>query len=634
MPNAQPLQVLKEYWGYDNFRPLQEDIIQSVLDGKDTLALLPTGGGKSICFQVPALAKDGICLVISPLIALMKDQVYNLQKRGINAVAIYSGMHYKDIDRTFDNCIYGDVKFLYLSPERLTTDLARERISQMNINLIAVDEAHCISQWGYDFRPPYLEIANIRTLKPQTPVLALTATATPKVVEDIQDRLAFKTKNILQKSFARDNLSYVVLHEFGKLEKLLDIVRKVPGAAVIYTRNRRKTKEIAKFLIRRKISADFYHAGLSNEVRSQKQDAWIQNKTRIIVATNAFGMGIDKPDVRLVVHVDVPDSLEAYFQEAGRGGRDGKKSYAVLLYNENDRQSLRQQYRLTFPDWKLIKQVYQALGSYYQLATGSPAGESYDFDIIDFTTTYNLNILTTFNCLKILDKEGWLTLTEAVYIPSKLWVKVSKDALYDYQIKHRGTEKLLKTILRTYQGAFNHHVAINEYQLSKFLSIGSDALEKSLLMLHADGIVDYIPQRNKPQIIFTQERVAASNLTYDKAKFDFLKKRYAQSIKACIDYATLELCRSQQLLAYFGETNPPTCGKCDVCLQRNKTVVTESDFKSIKNSIKNILKEENMTLKNLLDHYKPQQKNQVLKVLQHLLDHKEVTRQGDVLKNS
>ncbi|MEM1123394.1 MAG: ATP-dependent DNA helicase RecQ, partial [Bacteroidota bacterium] len=426
-----PLDILKAHWAFEAFRPMQEEIIQAVLEGNDTLALLPTGGGKSICFQVPALVKEGICLVISPLIALMKDQVDNLQKRNIKAVAIYSGMNYTAIDRALDNCIYGDTKFLYVSPERLITDLAKARIAQMNVNLIAVDEAHCISQWGYDFRPPYLEIAKIRELHPKAPVLALTATATKEVVTDIQEKLAFPKPNLYQQSFERKNLSYVVLPESNKSQKLLEVVTNVKGAGIVYTRSRKNTKDLATFLKRNRIASDFYHAGLTTEQRNQKQEAWIQNQTRIMVATNAFGMGIDKPDVRSVVHMDLPDSLEAYFQEAGRAGRDGKKGYCVLLYEETDGQKLLLNYENAFPPMKVIRQVYRALGSYFSLAVGSGIGRSFDFDIGEFVNRFNFKILQAFHSLKMLQQAGWIVLTEAIFRKASIKIKVNREQLYD-----------------------------------------------------------------------------------------------------------------------------------------------------------------------------------------------------------
>ncbi|MCB0586106.1 MAG: ATP-dependent DNA helicase RecQ, partial [Phaeodactylibacter sp.] len=415
-----PLEILKKYWGYDGFRPLQEDIIRSVLEGKDTLALMPTGGGKSICYQVPALCREGICIVVSPLIALMKDQVENLKQRNIPAEAIYSGMHYRDIDRILDNCVYGNIKLLYLSPERLTTELARVRIQKMKASLLAVDEAHCVSQWGYDFRPPYLQIAEMREVLPGVPILALTATATPEVARDIQEKLAFRQENLLQKSFERPNLSYSVLHEEDKLKKLAEILHRVPGSGIVYVRSRRRTKEIARYLQRQKIRADFYHAGLDTEERSRKQEEWMNNKSRVVVSTNAFGMGIDKPDVRVVVHMELPDSLEAYFQEAGRAGRDGRKSYAVLLYNDSDRQNLERRFEQSFPGLKEVQRVYRALGSYFQLATGSGEGQSFDFEIVEFARNFQIKIVQAYSCLKILEQAGWIVLTDAVFVPSSL----------------------------------------------------------------------------------------------------------------------------------------------------------------------------------------------------------------------
>lgn len=615
-----PNQVLKKFWGFDNFRSMQLEIINSVLEGKDTLALLPTGGGKSICFQVPALCQEGICIVVSPLIALMKDQVHNLNKRKIPAVAIYSGMHYKEIDRVFDNCIYGKIKFLYLSPERLMTDLAQERIKKMNVNLIAIDEAHCISQWGYDFRPPYLEIAKIRELHPKVPFLALTATATPEVVNDIQERLAFREKNTFQKSFSRDNLSYSVLQVEGKLEKMLDILRKVPGTSVVYVRDRRKTKEAAIFLQKNGIAADFYHAGLSNEERSIKQENWINNRTRVIVSTNAFGMGIDKPDVRTVIHLSLPDSLEAYFQEAGRAGRDGNRAFAVLLYNETDKSELEKQFDQSYPEFSEIKRIYQALGSYFQLATGSGFGESFDFDLIEFCKSYNLKVVPTFSALKILMQEGWLFLTESVYIPSSLKVKATKEDLYDFQLKNKSFEKLITTILRTYQGAFNDFVNINEGQLANFLKLSSERLRNALTILERDDIIEYRPFKETPQIIFTQPRTDIQNLTIDLKRYNFLKTRQQYRINSAIEYATKPQCRSQLLLQYFGELKVETCGKCDICTNRNSDEVSNAQFEAYQKNIQDFITAERLNPKQLMTKFPSHQHNKVHRVLKMLAE--------------
>jgi ATP-dependent DNA helicase RecQ len=615
-----PLDILKHYWGYESFRSMQEEIIGSVLDGKDTLALLPTGGGKSICFQVPALLQEGICIVISPLIALMKDQVENLQKRNIPAAAIYSGMHYKDIDRVLDNCIYGNIKLLYLSPERLSSELARERIARMKVSLIAVDEAHCISQWGYDFRPAYLLIGELRELLPAAPIMALTATATPEVVTDIQEKLEFKKENVLQKSFARDNLAYVVLREEGKLEKLLDILKKVSGAGVVYVRNRRRTKEIALFLQRRGLSADYYHAGLNQEQRSARQDAWISDKTRIIVSTNAFGMGIDKPDVRIVVHMDLPDSLEAYFQEAGRAGRDGKKSYAVLLYDDADRRTLEYNYAMSFPGLEDIRRVYQALGSYFQLAIGGSIGHSLDFEITSFVENFKLKAVMAYHCLRILEQEGWISLTDAVFVPTTLKVLVDKDQLYDYQLRNRRFDPILKAVLRTYQGAFLHPVSIREERLSRAMKISSTDLRKAFQRMHKDGIIEYHPQRDKPQLVFLRERVDMMNLDIDMEAYRFRKERYRKRIDRAIAYAESIQCRSQQLLTYFGETDAPACGICDVCLGRHKTELSAEEFNRYKEKILQLVKKHPLALSEVVDSFASRRRQKVLKAIEFMVD--------------
>ena len=626
-----PKDILKQYWGYDSFRPMQEEIIQSVLDGKDTLALLPTGGGKSICFQVPALTQEGICIVVSPLIALMKDQVYNLQKRDISAVAIYSGMHYRDIDRLLDNCIHGNIKFLYLSPERLITDLAIARIKQMNVNLFAVDEAHCISQWGYDFRPPYLRIAEIRELHPKVPIMALTATATKDVVRDIQEKLEFKNENVFQQSFKRDNLSYVVLYEEDKIRKLHNVLKNVKGSGVVYTRNRRKTKDVALSLQQQGIHADFYHAGLSAELRSKKQEAWINNQTRIMVCTNAFGMGIDKPDVRTVVHMDVPDSLEAYFQEAGRGGRDGEKSYAVLLYNEMDKKKLLLQYENAFPDVKALKTVYRALGSYFQLAVGGGAGDSFDFEIGDFVEKYKLKLIPTFNALKILQQEGWIFITDSVFMPSSVKIIVGKDKLYDYQLKNRKYDRILKIILRSFQGAFLDFTKINETWMAKKLDMPRHEVQQALQRMHQEGILLFRVEKDKPQLMFIEERVGAENLTIDLELYNFRKKRYLERIQKVINYNEAIKCRSQLLLSYFGEKESDACGVCDVCLGRNKVELSTDEFKRYQSKILLILRDDALTVSELLEAFTNKRHGKLLKALEMLIDEGQIDKEGDKL---
>jgi len=615
-----PVEILKANWGFDTFRVLQEDIIQSVLDGKDTLALLPTGGGKSICFQVPALAKEGICIVVSPLIALMKDQVDNLKKRGIAAMAIYSGMRYADIDRAFDNCIYGNIKFLYLSPERLITDLARARIAQMQVNLFAVDEAHCISQWGYDFRPPYLEIANIRELHPKVPVLALTATATHQVIEDIQVKLNFPRPNLFQKSFERKNLAYVVLQEKNKYSKLLEIVRNVKGTGIIYTRSRKNTKEVAAYLQRNNIRADFYHAGLNPEIRSQKQEAWMKNEIRIMVSTNAFGMGIDKSDVRSVIHLDLPNSLEAYFQEAGRAGRDEKKAYSVLLYDEKDGERLRLNFEDAFPPMKVIRQVYRALGSYFQIAVGAGIGRSFDFDIGAFVQRYNLKAIQAYNSLKILSQAGWLVMSEAIFMPSTIKIKVNREVLYDYQLKQPKIDKVIKWILRLYPQSINNYASFQEQKIANKVGASRADLTKAFQKLVQDQIIDYQPQKDQPQLIYLKERVDADNLAIDMTLYNFRKKRYQENIEQAIQYAENPRCRSRQLLKYFGEKNAPLCGICDVCLGRTKTEFDEVEYERYKLKIQRLIKREKLTTAEVAVSFGNKRTELIEQVLVYLID--------------
>jgi len=615
-----PKEILHQYWGYDEFRPLQEEVIQSVLDGKDTLALLPTGGGKSICFQIPSLLQEGVCIVISPLIALMKDQVEQLKKRNIPAVAIYSGMRYQDIDRALDNCIHGNIKFLYLSPERLLTTLAQERISQMQVNLIAIDEAHCISQWGYDFRPPYLNIIDVKKWHPTVPFLALTATATPEVIIDIQEKLAFQVNNLFQKSFERTNLAYVVLKEENKQKNLLNILQKVPGSSIVYTRNRRSTKEVATLLKRQKISADYYHAGLTPDARAKKQEAWTSNQTRVMVSTNAFGMGIDKPDVRTVIHLELPDSIEAYFQEAGRAGRDGKKSYAILLYGEVDKNKLLLNYENSFPSLLTIRQTYRALGSYLQLAIGGGIGKSYDFDIGDFTKNFQLEIIKTYNSLKILSQAGWLNVSESIFIPATIQIKVNREQLYDYQLKNKKLDRIIKKILQAYQGVFSHPVRMIPSQLANFLRLSVEQLEWALSKLRQDGIINFQAQKDKPQITFLKERVPADDLIIDQDLLQFRKKRYYNNIQAAIQYAEKNRCRSKLLLAYFDEKEAPLCGQCDVCTGRNEADIDEESYERYKSKIKMLLKKERLTIEEVKEAFSPKRHEQVITTIQYLLE--------------
>lgn len=619
---ATPLDILRQYWGYPGFRPLQEDIIQSVLEGKDTLALMPTGGGKSICFQVPGLLLDGVCVVVSPLIALMKDQVRQLRQRGIRAEALYSGMAYQDIDRILDNAVFGHLKFLYLSPERLTTELLVERLPRMPVNLLAVDEAHCISQWGYDFRPPYLLIPETRERLPKkVPVLAVTATATPEVVEDIQDKLAFRPRAMVwQKSFARPNLAYVVRRTEGKEAQLVDIIRKIPGSGVVYARNRRKCKDIATQLHRLGIPASYYHAGLDMDERSTRQEAWLNGKIRIMVATNAFGMGIDKPDVRLVVHLDLPDNLEAYFQEAGRAGRDGKKAFAVLLYNDNDRRRLERNFELSFPQLSEVRRVYRALGSYLQLATGAGLNQSFDFDLVAFAETYQLHPVVVHHCLKVLEQAGWLVVTDAVYVPAKLLIKVNKDQLYDFQLRHPKLDRILKSIMRIYQGAMSDHITLREKQLAKFIGISTGQLRQSLHTIHQHDIIDYRPAKDQPQLIFLLDRVDAEHLTIDLPNYRFRKERHEERMKAAIAYATTEACRNRQLLRYFGETSAERCGVCDVCLARKKRSSDQRNDADLQGRLSELLRDGPKRLEDMVTAFPKREEEKVLEMLSFLVD--------------
>lgn len=618
------VQILTKYWGHSTFRELQEDIIRSVASGNDTLALMPTGGGKSITFQVPALAKPGLCLVVSPLIALMKDQVENLQKRGIKALAVYSGLTNHEISIAFDNCSYGDYKFLYLSPERLGTAMFLERLDRLNISMVAVDEAHCISQWGYDFRPSYLRIADLRKHIPDVPILALTATATPKVVEDIQERLLFKQKNVFQKSFKRDNLAYVVRETEDKLKYLLRIISKVPGTGIVYMRNRKGTREIATFLKSNKINADFYHAGLSMKVRSQKQEDWKSGRMRVMVATNAFGMGIDKDNVRFVVHLDFPDSLEAYFQEAGRGGRDGNKAYAVLLANASDETKLKTRFTKSFPDREVIKKVYQALGNYFSIPFEGGKGMAYDFNLFDFTKKFSLDYVQAFNCLKILQQDGYLEVTDELNNPSRIIFLIGRDDLYKFQVANARYDSLIKLILRSYTGLFNDYVRIDEDLLANRIGINRDTLYEMLKYLSKSKIINYVPAKQSPLVVYTVERLDDKSLFISKENYESKKLVYQERINAVLHYAfSTHKCRSQLLLEYFGEKTSDRCGKCDYCQRRNELNLSSFEFDSMVASIKEALLLKPMRLEELVGRIN-QKQDKVVKVIRWLFDNKKM----------
>lgn len=562
-------EILKQYWGYNTFRDLQEEIIRSIGEGKDTLGLMPTGGGKSITFQVPALAQDGLCLVITPLIALMKDQVQNLRQRGIKAIAVYSGMTRQEIIIALENCIFGDYKFLYISPERLDTEIFRTKLRSMNVCMITVDESHCISQWGYDFRPAYLKIADIRTLLPGTPLLALTATATPAVVKDIQEKLHFKKENVFRMSFERKNLAYVVRKTEDKNKELLHILRKTPGCAIIYVRNRRKTKEITELLLGEGITADFYHAGVNHDMKDLRQKRWQNNECRVMVATNAFGMGIDKPDVRVVIHLDLPDSPEAYFQEAGRAGRDGKKAYAVMLYAPADKTQLTRRIPQTFPEKEYIKQVYEHLNYYFEMAMGDGFGCVFDFSLEDFCYKFKHFPVAADSALKILTQAGYIEYTDEQDNNSRILFVLRRSELYRLNEMGKETENLILTILRSYTGVFTDYAYISEETISIRSGIPRQRVYDLLKMLSKRRIIDYIPKKKTQFIIYTRSRVELHHLSIPQSVYEERKERYEQRIHAMIEYTTSETkCRSRMLLHYFGEMNERNCRQCDVCINR------------------------------------------------------------------
>lgn len=582
--------ILSQYWGYTGFRSLQEEIIRSVMQDKDTLALMPTGGGKSITFQVPALARDGICLVITPLISLMQDQVENLKSRNIRAVAIHSGLSKFELDIALDNCIYGDYKFLYLSPERLSTDLFLKRLESMKVNLIAVDEAHCISQWGYDFRPSYLQIANIREYLPGIPVLALTATATPTVADDIQEKLHFREKNTIRQTFERKNLIYLVRKTEDKTTYLLRILNKQKGCGIIYARNRQKTREIAEFLTKQGISSQFYHAGLDQKERKLRQEEWTRGKVRIMVATNAFGMGIDKPDVRVVIHMDLPDSPEAYFQEAGRAGRDGKKAYAVLLYQPADKLSIEKSHLVRFPDIDVIRRVYQALGNFFEVVPGSGKNQVFDFDLMDFCSKFSFHSLVAFHALKHLERAGYLELTEDINLPARVHFRVDRDELYKFQIVNEGYDGVIKLLLRVYSGMFSDFVRIDEYNLAAKAKAPVQTIVTVLSTLNNMGILYYIKPKKTPQIIFTAERLTDKSLLFPKKEYDEQEALTRTRMDTMIHYATEDhRCRSQMLLMYFGEKDPFRCGQCDVCMESEDKPLNRYDHDLIAGQIREII---------------------------------------------
>lgn len=620
------LKTLKDYFGYLDFRPLQEDIVLSIAEGKDTLALLPTGGGKSICFQVPSLMQDGICLVVSPLIALMKDQVDQLKGKGIKAIAIYSGMQKREIDTLLDNCIYGDYKFLYVSPERLKTEIFLERFKQMNINIIAVDEAHCISQWGYDFRPPYLDIADLREIYPKVPVIALTASATPEVRKDIIEKLRLKYPEVFVQSFARKNLSYSVRWAENKFEKALEILQKVPGSAIIYTRSRKGTRDTARQLNQLGVSATFYHAGLEQQQRDARQVDWLKGKVRVMVATNAFGMGIDKPDVRIVLHLDLPENLENYYQEAGRAGRDGTRAYAVLIVKEYDLNLIIEKAGESYPPVEQVKKVYQCLANYYRIAVGSSQMGSYDFEMADFTQTYQLDPRLTYNSLKVMQEYSLVLFSESVFMPSSLHFLVTQTKVYEVQIAYARLDPLIKLILRMYGGElFVNYVKVQEAKLAKLLQLSENEVVQMLGKLDQMGVLAYNAKKDKPQVTFLTPRLDASRLPLDNKRISFRRNQAIEKAESTIKYIRNEMiCRTGQLLDYFGETNDHHCGICDCCIRIKKE--KEKAFVGIRNQIlKTLQGGEAFSIKDLFERAKIKVDDTSVGILREMEDESLVT---------
>lgn len=619
--------VLIKYWGYPEFRPMQEDIIVSVAEGHDTLALLPTGGGKSICFQVPALMSEGTCIVVTPLIALMKDQVANLKKTGIKAAALYTGMHRSEIDSIYSRVVAGDYKFFYVSPERIDTDVFREIIGRVKVNLLAIDEAHCVSQWGYDFRPPYLRIAEIRPWLPSVPVLALTATATPSVVTDIMDKLAFRKNRVFKTTFERSNLSYSVVREYDKPTYLMRFFLETKGSGIVYVRSRKKTRELAEVLTKKGISATYYHAGLDSQIRDERQKLWTTGQVKVMVATNAFGMGIDKPDVRKVIHYDLPDCIESYFQEAGRAGRDRKPSEALLMYNDLDIANAKERLSDSYPPIQTIRSIYNTLGNYFQLPEGSGKDMSYDFKIADFASSYNFKVMEVFSAIRILEREGFLIYIESAGQYSKLFVLMGREELYRFMVENPQSERIVKEILRSYSGVFTDYVNINEAMLAKRADLKTEEVIKQLELLNRLKLISYIPIRKLPQLVYTVGRQRAEHIQLSDKNYRFLKEAAEKRLDALIHFITDNLkCRSQQLLAYFGEPKSRRCGICDVCIGQNKVNLNDIEFEQLVEHIKGLLLAKPRNLYELVPACSPFTEEQVIDVLRWLMDNNKVSR--------
>ncbi len=624
------IDVLIKYWGHTQFRLKQQEIIKQVINKKDTLALLPTGGGKSICYQVPALMREGICLVISPLISLMDDQVRFLKSKGIKSIAITSGMHYNEIDIALTNCIYGGVKFLYLSPERLQNELVQIRIKEMNINLITVDEAHCISEWGHNFRPAYRHISEIRKIIPNTPVLALSATATNIVIDDIQNNLDFKEHNLIQSSFIRENLSYVVDNVEDKKSRLIKLVDKIKSSVIVYVGSRKAAKEISNFLLNNNYSSNYYHGGLAAKVRKERQESWTKNQTRIIVATNAFGMGIDKPDVKLVVHLELPSTIESYFQEAGRAGRDGKQAYAFLLANKLDIQKQKELLILRYPSITEIKTVYQNLANYFQLAENVLPEQAISFDMKNFTERYKISSLKVFNILKYLEKEEHIKLSEAIQTSSKLMIKISNSELYKFQIANKYYDTFLKTLLRSYTNLFNNYVIINEQEIAKRLKINTEEVVRLLNKLVQLEVVKYTPKNNNSLITYLKARKDTEKLYLEERKWEERKKYEKEKLDKISSYLIDDKsCRSKLLLHYFGEKESDKCGKCDFCINEKRQNIKESEYNKITNKLENILKDKELTNEEICVLFPNYSEYKIISIIQYLFDNDRIGKFGN-----